>query len=348
MKLWDVKRLSQLERTRLINAVKFSGGYSFTLVAVIFHLTYRCNLACSMCILYQRRDKGELPLERIDTYAFKTAIDEICSSFIIKPLIHFSGGEPLIYPDFSEVCSYCQKKMMRWSLTTNGFFLSEFAETIVSQGCRCVNVSVDGVEQIHNSIRGHPESFQRAIQGIMIIDKLKRQRRKKCPIVTVTCTINDKNYNQLEEIVNYFCSRPIQSLTFQHLSFGKDFIFGEDFNYDIAQSVDTEVLSKIIKKITSSYHNIPISFVPQIRASDITAYYKDLSYEFNYSCVNPWLMAEIKPTSKVMVCYKEVGDIKSTNFKKIWNSHQSREVRKWAKKGLAGERCLRCCHRQYY
>jgi len=300
-----------------------------------------------MCIIAQRGNREGMSVDFLGIDIIKKLIDEIHGSFIIKPIVHFSGGEPLIHQDFSEICLYCADKKVPWSLTTNGFFLQSFSEIIVRHGCKCVNVSIDGLEDIHNSIRGSSESFQRAIEGIMAIARLKKEK-KKFPLLAVTCTINDKNYKYLEDVANFFRSMPINSLTFQHLSFGKDFIFGEDFNYETAKNIDTEILKETVRKINRSRYSIPVSFVPKIRLPDIHPYYKELSHRFNNSCVNPWLVAEIKPNGRVMVCHEEVGDIKSATLKNIWNNARSINVRRLVNRGLIDERCLRCCHRQYY
>ena len=299
-----------------------------------------------MCILAKKRNENHLSEDVLDWKIIKNVIDEICS-FLFKPIIHFSGGEPLIHNDFLKICSYCGQKKLNWTITTNGFYLSDYAKEIVKYGCRCVNVSIDGTEEIHNLIRGSGNSYQKAIDGIIKIAELKKNNKRKAPLILATCTINDKNHAHLKEIADMFDSLPLDSFSFQHLSFGKDFIFGEDFNYEAVQDMDIENLKNNINGILNKNYYKPVFFVPYLRVKDIGAYYRDLNYDFGSSCINPWVMAEIKPNGKVIICHREIGDININSLKEIWNSPEGRRVRHFINKGVLSNRCLRCCHRRY-
>jgi len=299
-----------------------------------------------MCILAKKRNERHLPADELDWETLKRSLDEI-ASFLFKPVIHFSGGEPLMHKDFPRICYYCGQKKINWTITTNGFYLSEHAEEIVKYDCRCVNVSIDGIEEMHNFIRGSDSSYQKAIDGIIRIAELKGTYKRKNPSILATCTINDKNYANLIEIADMLNALPIDAFSFQHLSFGRDFLFGEDFNYSTAHDIDTETLKSSITGILNKRFGKTVFFIPYLRIKDVEAYYRDINYDFGSSCINPWLMAEVKPNGKVIICHKEVGDIKRNSLREIWNNPESRKVRHLINKGILSNRCARCCHRRY-
>lgn len=118
-------------------------------------VTDRCNLRCRHC--YIGNGGGiDLPLE---------AIRKVTMDFQemqgLRLLI--TGGEPLLHPEFHKINALLPSLMMRKVLFTNGLLLTD--EVIGKLHVDEVQVSIDGMEESHDGVRG-PGSFSRALAAL--------------------------------------------------------------------------------------------------------------------------------------------------------------------------------------
>jgi radical SAM enzyme (rSAM/lipoprotein system) len=82
-----------------------------------------------------------------------------------------------------------------WGTVTNGMLLtSGRLEKLVNAGLRAVTVSLDGLEESHNWLRGNKNSFKNALNGIKLLKDADRIRYD-----VVTC-VNQRNFNELNQI----------------------------------------------------------------------------------------------------------------------------------------------------
>lgn len=139
-----------------------------------WHITERCNLRCSHC--YQEGYSGtELPfngimdilrqyLELIESHKPKT-----------KRFGHItvSGGEPFVREDFFEILEVfrSREKDFSFSILTNGLLIDgKAAGRLRALGPKYVQLSIEGVEATHDSIRGK-DSFARTVEAIKLLKK---------------------------------------------------------------------------------------------------------------------------------------------------------------------------------
>ena len=93
---------------------------------VVWNSTRTCNLRCRHCYMESDGQKydGELTTEEA-----KRFIDGLAEFRV--PVLLFSGGEPLIRPDFFELAEYARDKGVRPTLSTNGTLITrEVAQRI--------------------------------------------------------------------------------------------------------------------------------------------------------------------------------------------------------------------------
>ena len=125
-------------------------------------VTKECNMSppCRYCSAYSIKEEGkELTLDEE-----KALLDHI-SSFA-RPLVLFTGGEPLMRDDIFELAQYCRQKGFPVGLPTNGILLTKReAELMKKAGVYRACVDLDGAsEEVHNSLRGEFNSAVKAIQ----------------------------------------------------------------------------------------------------------------------------------------------------------------------------------------
>ena len=79
--------------------------------------------------------------------------------------LSLSGGEPLLYPQIAALIETARDLEFRISLVTNGARVRPSLDSVLERLDR-VAVSFDGLEAVHNRIRGHPRAFRHAIEGL--------------------------------------------------------------------------------------------------------------------------------------------------------------------------------------
>jgi radical SAM protein with 4Fe4S-binding SPASM domain len=107
--------------------------------------------------------------------------------------ITLSGGEPLLRQDWQTIAAAIRSHSMRVELITNGLLVAEQANAIQDAGLTGVTFSIDGPEDVHDSLRGVAGCLQR----IWLAARRLRERGLKVGAVT---QINRLNRGSLPEI----------------------------------------------------------------------------------------------------------------------------------------------------
>ena len=132
---------------------------------LFWECTTRCNLHCrhcgSDCSMNSREQ--DMPLEH-----FLQALDTIPASHRPNPFtIVLTGGEPLLRPDIVACGQAIRARGLGWGMVSNGFFYdAAMQEKLLGAGLGALTISLDGLEAEHNRMRGHRESYARAVNAI--------------------------------------------------------------------------------------------------------------------------------------------------------------------------------------
>jgi AdoMet-dependent heme synthase len=135
------------------------------MLIIAWETTGACNLKCSYCRASATENPGSDELSTDEAQAF---IDEVAAlEPTLKPMLIFSGGEPLLRPDIFHLIEHAVSSGMRVSLATNGTLLSkQIVDKIASSGVSRVSISLDGATpKVHDAARGHG-SYAWAMKGI--------------------------------------------------------------------------------------------------------------------------------------------------------------------------------------
>ena len=129
---------------------------------VVWNMTRTCNLRCRHC--YMDAD-GAAHAGELTTAEAKAFIDDLAD--FRSPALLFSGGEPLVRPDFFELAAYARDRGVRPTLSTNGTLITpEAAQKIKEVGVAYVGISLDGLEDVNDAFRGQKGAYAAAMQGI--------------------------------------------------------------------------------------------------------------------------------------------------------------------------------------
>ena len=113
---------------------------------VVWNSTRTCNLKCRHCYMSSDAKKYN---DELSTEEAKRFIDDLAEFNV--PVLLFSGGEPLIRPDFFELAAYAAEKGVRPTLSTNGTLITpEVAQRIKDIGVGYVGISLDGLQDVND------------------------------------------------------------------------------------------------------------------------------------------------------------------------------------------------------
>ena len=137
---------------------------SFTLQ---WHITQVCDLHCKHC--YDRSDRSALKLEQ--ALIIIDDLDVFCRQRRVKGQITFTGGNPLLHPDFLSIYKAASDRGFTMSIlgnpTTRGYI-----ETLLSiQQPDVFQVSLEGLPEYNNFIRGDGH-FERTLRFLEILREL--------------------------------------------------------------------------------------------------------------------------------------------------------------------------------
>jgi heme d1 biosynthesis radical SAM protein NirJ len=139
-----------------------SRARSATGPVVVWNLIRRCNLTCRHC--YTASSDKDFHGELSSSEVFRV-LEEL-KDFQVPALI-LSGGEPLLRPDIFEIAAYAKKLGFYLGLSSNGTLMDrEMAAKIADVGFNYVGVSLDGLQEKHDYIRGKSGAFVESINGI--------------------------------------------------------------------------------------------------------------------------------------------------------------------------------------
>jgi len=184
-------------------------------IDTLFFLTYRCTSRCKTCTLWQRTDKsGEMSLDD-----WKRAVDQAAE--LGAKNIELFGGDALIRKDvLVPLTAYISTKPGLCSdLVTNCNLMSEkMARELVEAGLHDLWVSVDGVAETHNTVRGRDKTFDKVEQTF----KWFREARgdSELPLLHANTTISNLNYDTFEQVLPYAVS---MGCDYMHLEYAGEF-----------------------------------------------------------------------------------------------------------------------------
>ena len=127
-------------------------------VSVFVYLTYACNLRCSHCYMYRAVNR-EVPLT-VEEYRH---LFDVFAAKGVKS-ITFSGGEPLLHPDFEEIVRMAKAYDFSVTVLSNGTQWTGSRIAFAKENIDEVQISVDGVDDDSCSLVRGPDVFCKAVE----------------------------------------------------------------------------------------------------------------------------------------------------------------------------------------
>ena len=148
-----------------------------------------CNAHCFMCDFWKN------PILQITMEQYLKAIKHYSSLKNVR----FTGGEPLLHEQLYDYIRIAHEKDLNTSIITNGFFLDEKLDKLVSCGLDHIIISVDSCYQSHHdSLRGTPGLFNRIVTAIHHI-KISYPYLQ----IRINTVVSEKNVQELVEFCDW-------------------------------------------------------------------------------------------------------------------------------------------------
>lgn len=324
MKLGIKKRLA-LELYRKYHALEVK---EHTLTQLFWECTLRCCLNCKHCGSDCTAKSGvpDMPAED-----FLAVIDSLTPHVDPhKVMIIFSGGEPLMRDDLEKVGLALYRREYPWGLVTNGMLLDRARlDALLRAGLHSISISLDGFAEDHNAMRGHPDSFDRAVEAIKMVSC-----EKEIAYDVVTC-VTPKTYPHLESFRNFLISIGVKYWRIFTI-----FPAGRAADEPDLQLTGEQVrgLMEFIKS-TRKEGKISLNFACEGFLGPYEAEVRD----YFYHCAAGVNVASIRIDGSISGCTSirhnfRQGNIYQDDFWDVWqNRFQEFRNRSWAKTGPCSE-----------
>lgn len=248
-----------------------------------------------------------------------------------SPSFNITGGEPFMRGDLFEIISEISNQGFEIYLLSNGILINkQRAEKLSELGVKGVQVSIEGPEKIHDSIRGR-NSFASSIKGVLyLLDSGIR--------VTLNVTLSKINAGYFMELVTLASALGVQKLGFSRL---------------VPSGRGSGLLSKMLEKekIKDIYEEIFSlnSYIPEIVTGDPVASQMSSS-PGKYAgevpsggCAAGVSGLTILPDGTVTPCRRmpvPIGNVRRDSLRELWATSEVLEMLR-DKKSYNG-RCGKC------
>lgn len=163
-----------------------------------FELTVRCNLHCKMCMFrHDDRENLELMAKELTAAQWIDMARQAAEAGTMNLLI--TGGEPLLRPDFCEIWEGIYRQGFVTTFYTNATLVTpRVMETLRKYPPHKIGVTIYGASpETYGRVCGHPEAFQKMVEGIHQLQTLPSQMEYRATIIKD----NFEDANAIEQLV---------------------------------------------------------------------------------------------------------------------------------------------------
>ncbi len=291
-------------------------------------VTWRCNSRCMMCNIWKKKNTKELSLKEYD----KIFSDEKFWSELRT--INMTGGEPFLRKDIVDLTLLLERKcpsLEMISFSSNGFMpdiiikrIKQILEKKKKKTRIGITISIDGIGDDHNKIRGVKKAFDFAMNTIEELKKL--EKKHKSLILTTETVVFNENSKKIKKIKNFLKKKGIHN-SIAIISF-------QDSYYDNLDKKKMSLTKDEILKLFNRKHFIDYYIKKQVR-----------NRKRYLPCGAGKKTLTIMPEGDIYFCQflNSVGNIKNGRISDIWNSKKAKDQRKIIDKADICKDCYFSC-----
>lgn len=311
-------------------------------------VTNQCNSRCKTCNIWKLyKENPQLKKKELSLQEYKTIFRNIGDSAIWFTL---SGGEPFLRTDLVDIAKSlydnCNPSVL--SIPTNGLLCHRVAQTVKRILDMCpkssviINLSLDGVEDFHDEMRGVAKNFESAMETYRLLKGLQGQYDNL--EVGVHSVVSRFNIDKLQNVYD-FVKAELKPDSYvceiaenrNELFNQKDDITPDTLSYEraikkLCQNVKSDYLHKtgfpkLIQAFRLEYYNLVVKELKQERQI-IPCYAGFASCQIS-------VYGDVWPCC-ILAYNASMGNLREYgyDFKKVWFSGRADEVRKMIRAGV--------------
>ena len=289
-----------------------------------------CNCRCVMCDIW-KDNKNLKQLTEDDVKELLLSFQKLGTQQVLM-----SGGEALLNPNFFRFCELLQKQNIKVSLLSTGLTLKKNADQLL-QWVNDIIVSLDGDEQLHNSIRNIPDAYQKLKEGVQHIKILDPKFK-----ITGRTVIHRLNFRLWPSIIESAREIGLDQVSFlpadvSSHAFNREVLWSDQRQHEILLDKNelpelNDVIEAIIDKYPSHFESHFIAESPE-KLKKIYSYYAAFwnLNPFPYKkCNAPWVSTVVEADGTVKPCFfhPPMGNIREQSLDNILNNNESIRFRK--------------------
>ena len=291
---------------------------------LILFINSLCNMKCGHCFYWRNLNRRD-DLSKEEIFALSRSLGSIEN-------LNLSGGEPFLRPEFGEICRQFIKhnKVRQIYVPTNGYFadrtVKQITETLREKELDLfvVEISLDGLGKFHDTFRGSPGAFDKAMQTYEALARLQ-ESDPRLRIHSVS-TATDANIDEIRRLTTYLFDR-CPKMDHHNLAI----IRGDRKNPSL-QGPDLDRYRQLYEYVRrlwapreeGRYGSIAEPIL-QWAKSRTAAMQKQV-----IPCRAGVLNAVVYANGDVAVCesHRPLGNLREKSFPEIWNSPEAQALRK--------------------
>lgn len=322
---WTRKRVQEGLSYRLRT---FGGGRWASLcrpTSISFLLTELCNARCVHCDIWKNRGKEDSPTVE----QWKAVLCDL-RNWLGPVQITFGGGEALLKPFTTDLIAFGSSIGLFVELLTHGYWEdpTKMEKVALSNPWR-VTISLDGIGEVHDKVRGREKFFQRTSKSIETLTRIRKEKKLDFGIRLKTVVMSH-NVDELGKIAE-FATQDGMDVFYQPIE--QNYNTEEDpswYKHSDNWPKDTAKITTSIKHliqlkkrgfhIGNSYEQLQV-MIPYFQSPDAlrlaTQYHS--AHEGRPLC-SALTTIEFRANGDVLSCAgkKAVGNIKGTPIPEIW------------------------------
>ena len=293
----------------------------------MFLLTERCNARCVHCDIWKNRGKEESP----GFAGWSRVLDDLLAWLGPVPIV-FTGGEAMLQPFALDLVRYATGLGFHLEVLTHGYWEDQpRIEKLALAGPARITISVDGIGELHNTIRGREKFFDRTSRTIETAVRVREERKLPLQILLKT-VIMEQNLDGVCDVARYATSRgvdvfyqPIEqnyNTPADPLWFSASVTWPRDIDKAVATVEELLRLKRDGLNIVNSERQLEV-MIPYFRdpvgRGAVTKGH--LAHQRKPQCsVNS--MAQLNSNGDVVTCSQRppIGNVKTTPFRQIWEN----------------------------
>lgn len=244
--------------------------------------------------------------------------------------IVITGGEPLVRKDLEKAGRMLYDRELPWGIVTNGLLLNpDRFHKLRTAGLHNITISLDGLQENHNWMRCHPDSFNNAYAAIKMV-----ANAEDLNFDVVTC-VNRRSLQELQQLKELLIDAGVK-----HWRLFTIFPSGRAADYpefDLSENEVKQLMDFIVA--TRKEGKIKASFCCEGFMGGYEGKIRDHFYECQAGvCVASVLLdGGIGACPSIRADYRQ-GNIYTDDFWDVWqNRFEKYRDRSWMKTGLCAD-----------